>query len=150
MTFTIKNLRDTATGAYSASLYEDGKRVAIISDEGRGGAPRVEPIKAENWGRERTRIEQALSAWSHTLPWWYLTSHGQHPALNLGDGNYELAIGYLVEVFDAEKVAARAAKTGKCLVLLADGGQGITRESDIPRIPQKVVSIWRDGNWVAA
>lgn len=141
MTFTIKALRTTATGAYSASLYEDGKRVAIVSDEGRGGAPRVEPVKAENWGKERTRLEGALSAWSHTLPWWYLTSFGTHPALDLGEGNYELSIGFLVECAEYNQLAK-----GKRLVRKAEGG--LFRAPITVTVAAGSELLWNGENWV--
>jgi len=144
MTFTVKNVKTLISGAYTASLYENGKRIAVIEDDGRGGQPYIRPTSTTAYYMEQPRIVEALSMWGCVnLPAWYLTSHGQHEAL--GSSNWELAIGYLIEVAQNNKMA----KPGRVLFRMPDGREATGPEQH-PQVTAKGNLLWRDGDWVAA
>lgn len=144
--FTIKNIRMTAGGAFSCSLYENGKRVAVITNDGRGGPDSIEPILTGGkiWRTEVARLEAALTEWAKSLlPEWYLTSHGTHERL---EPHWELAVGYLSERAEYESLA-RKAGPGFVLLRLPDGALRYS----LPNHPSTKGSlIWADGDWVAA
>ena len=142
-TFTIKNVRDTAGGAFSCSLYEDGTRVAVITNDGRGGPDSIEPILTGGliWREEVARLEAALTAWAEaTLPEWYLTTFDTHDRL---DPNWELALGYLSECAEYDRLA-RKAGPGRALLRLPDHRIGY----GLPRHPSNRHALrWENGDW---
>jgi hypothetical protein len=146
MTFTIKNVRDTAGGAYSFSLYEDGERVAVITNDGRGGPDNIEPVLTEGkvWRDEVARLEATLTAWAEAVvPEWYLTDHGNYPRLT---PSWELALGYLSESAEYDRMA-RTAGPGRYLLRLPDGRMGY----GLPNHPSNRAALrWEAGDWIPA
>lgn len=142
MTYTIKNYRTLSSGAYTASLYKDGKRVATIEDDGHGGEPNVYPTSttAPLWAA-REAVLNELTAWAQSnVPEWYTTTFGTHRAMI---PNWELAVGYLIEQIEYNRLA----KNGQRLVRLNDGSLRLA-----PMVGQITVPgalVWRNGDWIA-
>jgi len=142
MDFTIKNFRSLSSGAYTATLYQDGKRVATVEDDGRGGQVRINPVKAENWGSVRASLEAVLTNWAEvSLPEWYLTSYGTHPALNAR--SFELAIDYLIECAENDEII----KKGRTLFLRPDNKQVTAAGGATTDALARGYKVWRHGDW---
>lgn len=140
MKFVLKHYKALRSGAYTATLWRDGKRYATIEDDGQGGEPRLWPTAKDATWRERDAIAAELTDWAKdTLPEWYLTSHGEHQRLN---PNWELAIGYLCECAELDRLG----KNGRIL-RRPDGS--LWRAPATTTTADSGVLIWHDGDWVA-
>jgi hypothetical protein len=107
--YQIKALRTLKSGAYTASLYCDGKKVADVEDEGRGGSPRVYYADGKAYGEGY----EALTTWFEaTCPEW----HWSHEFI-AGGQIEELAIAFLIDVAEWNRLA----KKGNVLVFRKPG-----------------------------
>ena len=146
--YTLKNLKMLQSGAYEASLYRDGKRIARVSDDGNGGQPRLWPLKegVHLW-KFHEEVAAGLTAWAATaVPEWYLTNFGQLPLLD-GEADWELALGYLVALAEYERLSRKGQRT-----LLMSGGSLYTTTATAAQVRAegKADFLWSDGDWVAA
>jgi hypothetical protein len=71
MKFELKNIKHSEfmsqeTNAYQATLYVDGKRTAIVSNEGQGGPDNIMPIKG-GWKEFKPAYDK-ITAYCKTLP----------------------------------------------------------------------------------
>jgi hypothetical protein len=138
--FAVKNLKSLASGAYTTSLYEDGKRVAIVSNEGRGGPDSIQPLTGV-WRDEVDRLEAALTQWSRdNVPDWYLTSSGVHAPVS---HDWAIALGYLAECWENDRLA----KPGWALFRRPNGAL-FTAPEQYPA--GAACLVWRNHNWEAA
>ena len=139
MKYVLKHYKALRSGAYTATVWRDGKRWATVEDDGRGGEPRLWPTAKDATWKERDALIAELEDWARTaVPEWYLTSHGTHQRL---PANWEMAIGYLTECAELDRLG----KTGRIL-RRADGS--------LWRAPLSTTHgdagdlIWHDGDWV--
>lgn len=134
--FEIRNYKSLSSGAYTATLYKDGKRVATVEDDGRGGEPRIWPTAKDATWRDRDEVVRHLTAWAKSsLPEWYLTGHGTFPTLT---ATWELGLGYLIECVEMNRLA----KTKKVIVR---GAQVYTMNPAAPHRPTDLV--WSGSDW---
>lgn len=139
MRYVLKHYKALRTGAYTATLWKDGKRYATIEDDGRGGQPNVWPTAKGGTTTDRLAIEAELTEWSKdNVPDWYLTSHGEHERLS---PNWELALGYLTECAELNRLG----KNGR-IVRRADGS--LWRAALTTTKAEPGARIWHDGDWV--
>lgn len=141
MTYEIRNYRSLSSGAYTASLWKDGKRVATIEDDGRGGEPNVYPTSrtAPMWAAREVLLNE-LTAWAkESLPEWYLTSHGTFPTALTA--NWELGIGYLTESAELNRIGK-----GK-KVILRDGQVYTMAQHGRHKSTDRV---WNGSDWITA
>jgi hypothetical protein len=132
--YTIKSLKTLASGAYTATLYRDNKRIATLEDDGRGGQVRMWSTAKDATWRETEALQDELTAWSKdNLPDWYLTSWGAYPRL---EPDWELAVGFLTEAAEINK----SARKGR-IVRKADGTEWVNAT------PKPGEHIWTGSNW---
>lgn len=114
MMFTIKNLKTLSSGAYTASLYKDGTKVATVEDDGRGGPPRLHPTDTAHYGQARTQLEAELTEYATTItdPTWAT------PAGELTGWAWETAVGYLIQQAENAAFGRKCARKG--VVALVD------------------------------
>lgn len=142
-TLTLKSYKSLSSGAFTATIYKDGKRWALVEDDGRGGQPRVEPAQynpdsGPRWRDLVDAIEADLHNWALVnLPDWYLTNFGEIEALS---PSWELGIGYLTEVAEF----SRSAKKG--FVVRKDDGNFYVFSSYESAIREGLV--WDGTTWL--
>lgn len=148
--YALKNLKMLQSGAYEASLYCDGKRVARVDYDGSGGQPRLWPLKSGSgvhlWDFH-DGVAAGLTAWAATaVPEWYLTNFGQLPLID-SEADWELALGYLVALAEYERLSRKGQQT-----LLMSGGSLYTTAAPLAQVRAegKADFLWIDGDWVAA
>jgi len=151
-TFTIKNYKSLSSGAFTATLYRDNKRIALIEDDGHGGAPRLhllaesgklpetrEDVRAL-WERQAEVVAE-MDEWAKvTVPDWYLSNWGEWD--DPLTANWELGIGYLTEVLEFVKLAKKGT-----LLRNPEGQFLTTRTVGAPPPTNFKGWVWVDGTW---
>jgi hypothetical protein len=141
-TYEIKNLNTLSSGAYTATLYRDNKRIATLEDDGRGGQVRMWATAKDATWRETEVLQVELTAWSKTnLPDWYLTSWGAYDRL---DPDWELAVGYLTEAAEINK----ATKGGRLkIVRKSDGTEWAMNLAGLAALTGTGLHVWTGITW---
>jgi hypothetical protein len=141
--YTIKNLR-TMQGhdgeAFSATLYRDGTKVAVITQEGHGGMTDVDFIVGENRAARDQHAGQ-FAAWvrANCAGHWI----AQYVDAEHGDGPVSLGAEMLVEREQERRTLARHAKTKVLFRLPTDLDDGSVRTLPHRGQPAQAVTLIR-------
>ncbi len=99
--YVIKGLKTLKSGAYTATLYLNGKKVADLEYDGNGGSPRTW-FEGEDYPA-RQAAEDAFVAWYRVnVPSWHWSFEHREDAYGI-----ESAISYVIDVADFVKMSKR-------------------------------------------
>lgn len=109
--YQIKALHALKSGAYTASLYCDGKKVADVEDDGRGGSPRVYWLDGKAYANG-SAYDEFVTWFADVVPEWHWSW-----TFIAGGQVEELGIAFLIDVAEWNRLA----KKGNVLVFRKPG-----------------------------